>query len=281
MKKIIINLLLWGALLVISGCAGNLYNVPQETFEKKVRVLGVAPIMLDAESDIRHPEKEALVSLLGELNRAGNRELVGQLKSSGTFFVVQALPDEPDQLFANLFFRREKRDDAGVVYNKHFFKGPELKQVIESNKIDALFVVVMSGITKHGRRYSSNLINYLESDYNNLIMTAQILDANGTVLWEYPNFRQRSPSLPTFLALQYPDFDEAEANANDRVQVHFKTIDGIKRALSKKEASAALSNTDVSKLYADAFEEMVTLLKPESDYFEMFKGKKKEQQPAQ
>ena len=283
MRKMITNfLLLATALLVMSGCAGNLYNVPKETFEKKVRVLGVAPLMLDADSDIRHPEKEALVGLLGEFNRSNTRELVGQLKKSGTFFVVQALPDDPDQLFSTLFFRRERRDDAGVIYNKHFFKGPELKEVIEKNKVDALFVVVMSGLTKQGRRYSSNLINYVESDYNNLVMTAQILDAEGTVLWEYPNFRKRSPSFPTFLALQYPNFDEAAANADDKVQVHFKTIDGIKRALVKKTRSAALSNAEVSALYAEAFDEMVSLLKPETDPFAVFKGKKKDpvEQPA-
>lgn len=281
-QRIIHFVLLATALFVMSGCAGNLYNVPKETFEKKVRVLGVAPVMLDADSDIRHPEKDALVGILGEFNRSNTRELVGQLKKSGTFFVVQTLPDDPDQLFSTLFFRRERRDDAGVIYNKHFLKGPELKDIIEKNKVDALFVVVMSGLTKHGRRYSSNLINYVESDYNNLVMTAQILDAEGTVLWEYPNFRKRSPSFPTFLALQYPDFDEAEANADDKVLVHFKTIDGIKRALAKKTRSAALSNAEVSALYAKAFEEMVSLLKPETDLFEFFKGKKKDPatQPA-
>ena len=281
-QRIIHFVLLATALFVMSGCAGNLYNVPKETFEKKVRVLGVAPVMLDADSDIRHPEKDALVGILGEFNRSNTRELVGQLKKSGTFFVVQTLPDDPDQLFSTLFFRRERRDDAGVIYNKHFLKGPELKDIIEKNKVDALFVVVMSGLTKHGRRYSSNLINYVESDYNNLVMTAQILDAEGTVLWEYPNFRKRSPSFPTFLALQYPNFDEAEANADDKVLVHFKTIDGIKRALAKKTRSAALSNAEVSALYAKAFEEMVSLLKPETDLFEFFKGKKKDPatQPA-
>lgn len=282
-ERIVKYFLLATVLLAASGCARNFYNIPKENFEKKVRVLGVAPVMLDADSDIRHPEKEALVGILREFNRSNTRELVGQLKSSGTFFVVQALPDDPDQLFSTLFFRREKRDDAGVIYNKHFFKGPELKDIIEKNKVDALFVVVMSGITKHGRRHSSNLINYLESDYNNLIMAAQILDANGTVLWEYPNFRKRSPSLPSFLPLQYPDFDEAEANENNTVQIHFKTIDGIKRALAKKTTSSALSNAEVSLLYADAFDEMVTLLKPESDLFGVFRDKKEtsKEQPAQ
>ena len=267
MKTIMKVLLLGAVLTLISGCARNFYNVPRETFEKKVRVLGVAPIMLDAESDIRYPEKEALVSLLKEFNRKNNRELVAQCKASNIFFLVQPLADDPDQLFSTLYFRREKRDDAGIIYNKHFFKGPELRELITKNKMDALMVVVMSGLTKHGRRYSSNLIHYLESDYNNIILTAQILDADGTILWEYPNFRQRSPSFPSFLALQYPDFDEAAANESEKVQVRFKTIDGIRRALEKKEKSSVLSNVEVSSQYAAAFEEMMSLLKPETSLF--------------
>ncbi|SNB47758.1 hypothetical protein [Geobacter sp. DSM 9736] len=274
MKRIITAVLLSCIAAVTSGCATNYYNVPRETFEKKVRVLGVAPVLLDPESDIRHPEKEKLLPILQEFNKKNDRELVAQCKSSGTFYLVQPLSVDPDQLFASLFFRRERRDDAGIVYNKYFFKGPELKQLIEQNKVDALLVVVMSGLTKHGRRYSSNLMHYLETDYNNLILTAQIIDSEGSVLWEYPNFRQRNLSFPTFLALQYPAFDEAEANESAKVDVHFKTIDGIRRSLAKAQKSSVLPNAAVSRLYADAFDEMVSLLKPEKNLLDFKQNKK-------
>ena len=58
----------------------------------------------------------------------------------------------------------------------------------------------------------------LTSDYNYLIMTAQILDANGTILWEYPNFRQRILSYDPLINLEYPDFNEAEANLTTSAQ---------------------------------------------------------------
>lgn len=272
MKRIAKLILLCALVSTICGCARNYYNIPREAFEKKVRVLGIAQVMLDSESDIRYPEKEALLSLLKEFNRKNDRELAARCKTSGMFYLVQPILDDPDQLFSSLYFRKEKREDAGILYNKYFFKGAELKELIEKNKVDALLVVIMSGLTRHERRYSSNLMQYLESDYNNLIVTAQIVDAEGTVLWEYPNFRQRRLSFPTFLQLQYPDFDEAIANESDKVQVRFKTVDGIRRALDKKQKSSVLSNVEVSSRYSEMFEDMVSLLKPETD---LFGGKQK------
>lgn len=65
------------------------------------------------------------------------------------------------------------------------------------------------------------------------IMSAQILDANGTVLWEYPNFRSRTISHEPMIALQYPDFSEAEANGLEKANIKFKTIEGIRRRFSE------------------------------------------------
>ena len=50
----------------VQDAEAGYYNIPREAYEKKVRILGVAPIMVDADSDIRHPEKEKLVALLKE-----------------------------------------------------------------------------------------------------------------------------------------------------------------------------------------------------------------------
>jgi hypothetical protein len=257
------------------GCSHNYYNVPQDAYAKKVRVLGIAPLLVDTESDIRHPEKEALVSLLRETNRKNEKELVAMLKDTSAYFSVRLLPDDPDQLVRSLVFRRERRDDAGVAYNKYFFKLQELRDLITRNGVDAVMVVVVSGLAKKEAVRSSNLLSYLDSTYNYLIMTAQILDADGTVLWEYPNFRMRLISFPPMLALQYPAFDEAEANASDQVEVRFKTIAGIGRALGKTQASALQAKTQVSVLYADQFDKMVSLLTPDSNLFGSSKSQEK------
>lgn len=250
--------------IFIFGCSHNYYNVPKEAYESKVRVLGVAPLLVDADSEIRYPDKEALIGLVRDTNRRNEKELVALLKDTGAYFSVLHLPDDPDQLVGKLVYRRERRNDADVAYNKYFFKVQELRDYITRNGVDAVMFVVVSGITKKESIRSSNLLSYLDSSYDYLIMTAQILDADGTVLWEYPNFRQRLLSFPPLLPLQYPDFDEAEANASDKVEVKFKTMEGIGRALDKTRTSSLSSKTQVSVLYADQFERMVSLLTPDS-----------------
>ena len=273
------RLLLFALLLLTFGCSQNYYNVPRETYEQKVRILGVAPLFMDAESDIRHPDRETLVSMIKDLNRKNEPELVAQLKSTGSYFAVQPIEDDADRLFSSLLFRREKREDGGIVYNKYFYKGPELKELVRKNGVDALLLMVVSGLTKRDKIRSSNLMEYLEADYNYLIISGQILDADGNTLWEYPNFKQRQLTFPTFFTVQYPDFDEARANATDKVDIKFKTIPGINRALSKGDESSLRKNATVSNAYAAIFDDMVSMLKPE---FTMFGDKnKKKKEPEQ
>jgi hypothetical protein len=265
----------------IFGCASNYYNIPRETFEKKVKILGVAPIFVDSESDIRHPEKDALVAIIKDHNRRNEKELVARLKDTGTFFSVRLLDEDADMLFFNIMFRRERRDDASVIYNKYFYKLPELKELITRNGLDAVMFTVVSGLTRQDTVRSSNLVSYLEADYNFLVMTSQIFDANGNILWEFPNFREARPSLPAFFELQYPDFDEARANETDKVELKFKTIPGIARAFDKTEESSLQGNVKVSGVYTSIFSAMATLLEPGKEYpwSKKKEVKKEEQQP--
>ncbi len=262
------------------GCASNNYNIPRETFEKKVKILGVAPIFVDSESDIRHPERDALVTLIKEQNRKNEKELVAQLKETGTFFSVRLLDYDADQLFQNMLFRRERRDDAAVVYNKYFYKLPELKELVTKNGLDAVMLVVVSGLTQRDTVRSGNLVSYLEADYNSLVMTAQIFDAEGNILWEFPNFREKSPALTPLLELQYPDFDEAKANETDKVEIKFKTIPGIARAFNKTGSASYADNAKVSKAYSAIFKDMTSLLKPDDGFLWWKKEPKRETQPV-
>lgn len=254
------SIILLALALAFSGCASNYYNVPRETYEKKVRVLGVAPIMLDGDSDIRHPDKVEVLKIIREANRKNEKELVDILKSNGEYFSVRFLDDETDQLFSTLVSRRERRDDAGVVYNKYFYKPEEIKKYIERNNVDAVMLVTVSGISMLEKIYSNNFMAYLEENYNNLIMTAQILDLEGTLLWEYPNFRQRFITFSPLFALQYPDFEEARANLTDQVKIKFKSLAGIGRAFTRSEASSVKSTKQVSVLYNKQFADMTSFL---------------------
>ncbi len=277
----IFRLILLSMLIVTSfGCARNYYNVPKETYESKVKVLGVTPIFVDGASDIKHPEKEGVVAIAKDSARKNERKLVRMLKETGKYFSVRFIEEDADKLYANLYDRSEKRDDAGIVYNKYFFKKDEIRRQIRDNNVDALMVVVISGITKRNKLYSSNHLSYLESDYNGLIMTAQVIDADGALLWEYPNFRQSFVSLPDFYFIQYPDFDEAAANETDKVEVKFKTLPGITRALQRKEKDVLRRELRVSRLYSSIFSDMISLLTPSSGIMGGEKNEKKEPKPA-
>lgn len=264
MKRLI--LLLGLALLpLINGCARNHFNVPQDSFAEQVKVLGMAPIILDGDSDIRHPQRDELLALMTSQNRLHERDLLRLIKNTNSFFTVTMLDADPKALFNELLFRRERRDDAAIQYNKYFWKTEALTELIRKNSLDALMIVVVSGVTRPEKILSSNLLESLETDYNYLIMTAQILDRKGNILWEYPNFRTRTLSYTPLLNLQYPDFDEAKANMSPKIQVKFKTMEGIKRALDKRRLDLLLRETSEAELYMTQFEEMSALVKIDRD----------------
>jgi hypothetical protein len=248
-------------LLLTFGCSQNYFNVPKANFAEKVKVLGVVPIIVDADSDIKHPQKEQLVALVAEMNRTYEQQLVGKLKDTGNYYSVSLLPGDPTAIYKSLLSRREKRDDASLAYNKYFWKNDELREYIRKNNMDAVMLIVVSGLSKNDKIYSSTLLSSLSSEYNYLTMAAQILDANGTVLWEYPNFRGQLLTYYPMACLQYPDFSEADANLSNKVAVKFKTIEGIRQILNEKRKDYLLRETRESDVYAKQFDEMLSLLK--------------------
>lgn len=259
MKKLLI--LIWIVLLPLAGgCAHNYYNLPQGAVADKVKVVGMVPIIVDADSDIRYPQKEELIALLNNVNRLFERDLLRLVKGTNSFYTVTMLDADPAAVFSSLLSRRERRDDAGIQYNKYFWKEGALADFMQKNSLDAVMFVVVSGITRPDSISSSNLLDSLSTDYNFLIMTAQIVDAKGTILWEYPNFRQKILSYTPLINLQYPDFDEAQANMNPRVQLKFKTLEGIRRALEKRRLDLLRRETKEADLYMTQFEKMTSLM---------------------
>jgi hypothetical protein len=264
MKRMVLLLSLL-LLPILAGCAHNYYNLPQDAVAEKLRVLGVLPIIVDADSDIRHPQREELITLLVNMNRSFERDLLRQIKNTDSFYTVTMLDADPKNIFTSLMFRRERRDDGGIQYNKYFWKEDKLAEFIQKNSVDAVMFVIVSGITRPDKISSSNLLDSLETDYNFLIMTSQIIDAKGMLLWEYPNFRQKSLSYTPLMNLQYPDFDEAKANMSPRVQVKFKTMEGIRRLLEKRRLDLLRRETGDLELYAAQFEEMSSMMDIDKD----------------
>lgn len=259
--------LLLGLLLLplLGGCSHNYYNLPQDAVAEKVKVLGMVPIIVDTNSDIRHPQREELATLLVNVNRSFERDLLRLVKNTNSFYTVTLLDVDPTAIFSSALFRRERRDDASIQYNKYFWKEDVLADFMKKNSLDAVMFVVISGITRTEKISSSNLMDSLATDYNFLVMTAQIVDARGTILWEYPNFRQRSLSYNPLINIQYPDFDEAKANMSPRVQVKFKTLEGIRRSLEKRRQDLLRRETTEVELYMNQFEEMTSMMEIDKD----------------
>jgi len=263
MKKLILICLTLTAL--ITGCSQNHFNVPTENFATSVRALGVAPIMVDTTSDIRHPQKEQLLPLLADLNRKYEQQFIRKLKATGNFYTIALLDGESQDIFSRIYSRRERRDDAAVVYNKYFWKNDELRNYLQKNNLDAVMLLVVSGLTKNEKVTAYTQFKSLSSDYNYLVMSAQIIDVNGSVLWEYPNFRQRFPGYDPLLNLEYPDFNEAEANMTTSANVKFKTIEGIRRALEQKRKDWLFRETQEPEIYGKQFDAMLSLLTYDHD----------------
>jgi hypothetical protein len=263
MKRVIFLILFMSVTML--GCAQNHFNISAENYAEKVNILGVAPIFMDADSDIMHPQKELLTSLISDLNRKYEPLLVRNIKNTGNYYAVSLQSDEPKQLFSSLLARREKRDDADVQYNKYFWKNDEIAAYLKKNRLDAVMLIVVSGLTRTSKLYSSNLLTSLETNYNFLTMTAQILGADGAVLWEYPNFRGRILPYYPLTNLQYPDFSESEANITNKTEVRFKSIDGIRRTLEKKKSDVIFMETEEPEVYTRLFDEITSLVKHSVD----------------
>ena len=263
MKRLAVGLLFVAGTML--GCAQNHFNIPAENYAEKVKVLGIAPIFVDADSDIIHPQKDQVLPIIADLNRKYEPLLVRKLQSTGNYYAVTLLADEPRQLFSSLMARREKRDDADTQYNKYFWKNDEIGAYIKKNRLDAVMVIVVSGLTKNNKIYSSNLLTSLETNFNFLMMTAQILGPDGTVLWEYPNFRGRLLPYYPLVNLQYPDFSESEANVSRKIEVRFKSPDGIRRTLEQKKSDLLLRETQEPEVYGRLFDEITSLIKHEGD----------------
>ena len=263
MKRLILLCVLFAT--AVTGCSQNHFNIPSENFADRVRVLGIAPIIVDADSDIRHPQKDLLISLVTETNRKYEQQFVRKLKAAGNSYSTTLLDGDPQSIYGKLFSRRETRNDAAILYNKYFWKNDELRDYLQKNNLDAVMLLVVSGLTKSESVTSIGQLKSLTSDYNYLTMTAQILDANGTILWEYPNFHQRILNYNPLINLEYPDFNEAEANQTNRVQVKFKTIEGIRRTLEQKRKDLLLRDTQEPEIYGKQFDEIISLLKYDHD----------------
>ena len=210
------------------GCGGQSFKISKAEYGQKVRTLGVLPLLVDDGSDIMHPEKTRLLSLIKETNRDKTGYLIAQLKEQKNYFDVRPVPGDPDMLFNGLVrgwdFQASKK---GLERNYEFNAG-FLTTLSEKNLVDGYLVIILHGIMLPQKRWDRTHLNFLESEYNFVVENAYVILPSGQVVWEH-----RGSAGDPFLTLQYPDFDEAHYNKTNKVKIKFVSIQGIETTLTE------------------------------------------------
>ena len=216
-------------LLVLSSCASKHYQVTPEVYRERVKVLGVLPLMVDAESTILHPQREEIIALLQQ--SAGDKylRLSEQLSAKAGYNEVRpVIIDAPSEL--QLFADKSLKTGKDGTFRSYQPVPAAVSALAHSAGVDGLLVVILNGVESKGKRWERSGPRYLEANFNEMQATAMVLAATGEILWERPG-----ASGAPFVDLQYADFDEAYYNRTDQVAVRFITPDGLNRALQASD----------------------------------------------
>ncbi|SHI94974.1 hypothetical protein SAMN02745165_01220 [Malonomonas rubra DSM 5091] len=221
--------LIFGLILLLAGCSWGQYQVPKENYRAEVQVLGVLPILVDQAAHFDYPQKNTLIDLIVRSAADKQMPLVEQLREKKGYFDVRALPGNAELLGLSLLSAELPRVDDGRPTG-YQYNAEAVRQLAEQNVVDGLLVVVIAGTQVTETRRSRTLLESLETSYNDIVATAEVVDRNGKVLW-----RLSGKEAVRMLLLQYPDFDEAHYNLTDVVKVKNISLAGIERALEAEE----------------------------------------------
>jgi hypothetical protein len=252
------SLLAIGLILLLSACSGGYYKISPKEYQQQVKTLGVLPLLLDDQSTILHPEREQVLEALARHNAGKADWLIETLRNEKSYFDVRAVPGEPRAFFRQLVSASGIHGEGAGRFRRYAFNGDAVAEECRKSGVDALLVVILNGLDrseKHWDRDRTNL-SFLQTDYNVVIASAAVVMATGEVVWEYPG----EPGA-AFLNLQYPDFDEAFFNGTDQVRLHFVTLEGLDRTLSRRD-SGILFKTSLAQRYKELFASLVMALEP-------------------
>ena len=216
-------------LLLFSGCVSKNYLVTPEIYRERVKVLGVLPLLVDAESTILHPQRQEIVDLLQQ--SAGDKylRLSAQLNAKAGYSEVRpVIIDAPSEWL--LVAGQTLQTDKDGTYRRYQPAPAAVSALARSAGVDGLLVVILNGVENKGKRWERLGPRYLEATFNEIQATAMVLAATGEILWE-----KKGASGDPFVDLQYADFDEAHHNRTDQVAVRFITPEGLSRALQASD----------------------------------------------
>ncbi|HKJ04669.1 MAG TPA: hypothetical protein VJ974_03650 [Geopsychrobacteraceae bacterium] len=216
--------------LLLAGCSGGVYKVPKDEYRKQVKTLGVLPIIVDDGSSIKHSQRDEIFSLLRRTAVGKIESAIEPLRKKKGYFDVRYVGENPQQLLRTLVIGPLPPVEGSGLPAGYRFSAQAASQIIEQKVVDALLVVIVSGVEHEERRRSRNKLETLLTVYNDIMATATVIDAQGRVLWE-----MAGEEAYRLLELQYPDFDEAYFNKTDEVAVKEITLAGLERTLTVEQ----------------------------------------------
>ncbi len=249
----------WLALLMallLTGCVGGTYKIPQEEYRQRVRTLGVLPIMVDEDSAFNHPQRSRVIDLLHRHNDQKQEPLVELLRGTRGYFDVRSISADPRRLFSEVVTGSQVAGEEASLVRRYRFSTAGVSRIAEANVVDALLVVVLNGVERREKRRDRTLISYLDADYNAVLATAAVISAAGEVLWEYTG-----DQAGVFLHLQYPDFDEAYYNKAEAVRIKDVSVNGLDRSLGET-GRGVFARSSLGRPYRELFDALVAALKP-------------------
>jgi len=250
MKTTLQILMVFLLLLMFTGCASKHYQVTPEIYRERVKVLGVLPIMVDAESTILHPQRQEIVAILQQSAAEKYLRLSEQLGASAGYREVRpVIIDAPSQW--QLFTGKTLQTGKDGTFRRYQPAPDAVSALAHSAGVDGLLVVILNGVENKGKRWEGRGgPRYLEANFNEIQATVMVLAATGEILWEKPG-----ASGAPFVDLQYVDFSEAYHNKTDEVVVRFITPDGLSRALQASD-KGPFDKEAFSTLYRRLFDSL-------------------------
>jgi len=243
------------AVFFLVGCSSGVFKIPKEEYRSQVKTLGVLPIIVDDQSAINHSQRDGVVSLLQRTSIGKLEASIEQLREKKGYFDVRYVGEDPRQLLQQLIVGPLPAVEKTDLPGGYRFSAAGVKQLAGKAVVDALLVVVLSGVEHEEKRSSRNKLENLTTKFNDIMATATVVDRQGRVLWE-----MNGEDAYKLLALQYPDFDEAYFNRSDAVALKEVRVEGLERVLTverKKDQPPRMA-----PVYRDLVDKVVDALSP-------------------
>ncbi len=255
MPRILMLLLL---AVIIAGCSTGQYKVPVDEYRQQVKTLGVLPLLVDEQSTLLHPDREAVLELLVRHNVGKDTWLIEALRDQKAYFDVREVPGAPQALFQQLVTGSSIQGDGEERYRRYVFNGAVATELARRSSVDGLLVVILNGIVRNEKLWDRDRtsLNFLQTDHNVVVASAAVVRPGGEVVWDNGGL-----AGSVLLDLQYPDFDEAYYQLSDQIRLRFVSLAGLDRVLSRRDSEIFVKSS-LSQRYKELFATLTSSLTP-------------------